>query len=60
MPNLVFRFPAGHYHATPWGNHVNEGLIEWPPSPWRVVRALLATGFSKLGWTERLRPRMNS
>jgi CRISPR-associated protein Csb2 len=52
MPNIVFRFPAGRYHATPWGNHVNEGLIEWPPSPWRIVRALLATGFSKLGWSE--------
>jgi CRISPR-associated protein Csb2 len=52
MVNLVFRFPGGRYHATPWGNHVNEGLIEWPPSPWRIARALLATGFSKLGWRE--------
>ena len=52
MVNLVFRFPGGRYHATPWGNHVNEGLVEWPPSPWRIVRALLATGFSKLGWRE--------
>ena len=54
MPNIVFRFPTGRYHATPWGNHVNEGLVEWPPSPWRIVRALLATGFSKLGWQEPL------
>lgn len=30
---VEFRFPARRYHATPWGNHVNEGLIEWPPSP---------------------------
>lgn len=52
MPNFVFRFPAGRYHATPWGHHVNEGLVEWPPSPWRIVRALLATGFSKLGWRD--------
>jgi len=52
MPNFAFRFPGGRYHATPWGNHVNEGLVEWPPSPWRIVRALLATGFSKLGWRE--------
>jgi CRISPR-associated protein Csb2 len=52
MVNIVFRFPGGRYHATPWGNHVNEGLIEWPPSPWRIVRALIATGFSKLGWSE--------
>ena len=31
------------YHATPWGKHVNEGVPEWPPSPWRLVRALIAT-----------------
>lgn len=50
MPTLILHFPAGRYHATPWGNHVNEGLIEWPPSPWRLLRALIATGYSKLGW----------
>jgi CRISPR-associated protein Csb2 len=48
--SIVFEFPAGRYHATPWGHHVNEGLVEWPPSPWRIVRALLATGYTKLGW----------
>jgi CRISPR-associated protein Csb2 len=47
---LLFEFPAGRYHATPWGHHVNEGLVEWPPSPWRILRALLATGYTKLGW----------
>jgi len=52
MPSIILHFPAGHYHATPWGNHVNEGMIEWPPSPWRLLRALLATGYSKLGWPE--------
>src|SRR6476469_2198519 len=50
MPKIGLRFPAGRYHATPWGNHVNEGLIEWPPSPWRLLRALIATGYTKLGW----------
>jgi CRISPR-associated protein Csb2 len=33
-------FPAGRYHGTPWGRHVNEGVCEWPPSPYRLVRAL--------------------
>lgn len=33
---------AGRYHANPWGRHVNEGAVEWPPSPWRFLRALLA------------------
>ncbi|HEX5271985.1 MAG TPA: type I-U CRISPR-associated protein Csb2 [Gemmataceae bacterium] len=44
MPiTLQFTFPAGRYHATPWGRHVNEGVAEWPPSPWRLLRALVAT-----------------
>lgn len=50
MPTLQIRFPARRYHATPWGHHVNEGLIEWPPSPWRLLRALLATGYTKGLW----------
>lgn len=50
MPTLLLRFPGRRYHATPWGTHVNEGVIEWPPSPWRLLRALLATGYTRLGW----------
>ena len=50
MPTLLLRFPGRRYHATPWGHHVNEGLIEWPPSPWRLLRALLATGYAKCHW----------
>lgn len=41
-------FPAGRYHATPWGAHVNEGHVEWPPSPWRFIRALLSVGYTRL------------
>ena len=37
---IELAFPAGRYHATPWGRHVNEGVCEWPPSPYRLVRAL--------------------
>src|SRR5438093_9632692 len=40
---LELRFPTGRFHATPWGRHVNEGAVEWPPSPWRLLRALIAT-----------------
>ena len=47
---LSFRFPAKRYHATPWDAHVNEGRIEWPPSSWRLMRAMLAVGYTKLGW----------
>lgn len=40
-------FPSGKYHATPWSSHVNEGQVEWPPSPWRILRALIATWHRK-------------
>lgn len=43
MISISFRFLAGRHHATPWGRHVNEGAVEWPPSPWRILRALVAT-----------------
>ncbi len=41
------RFPAGQYHATPWDHQVNEGIVEWPPSPWRILRALISTWYHK-------------
>ena len=40
---LALRFPLGRYHATPWDHTVNEGVTEWPPSPWRLLRALVST-----------------
>lgn len=43
MIAIALKFLAGRYHATPWGRHVNEGAVEWPPSPWRILRALVAT-----------------
>lgn len=43
MVSIELRFPAGRFHATPWDRHVNEGTVEWPPSPWRLMRALVAT-----------------
>lgn len=55
MLALVFRFPAGRYHATPWGRHVNEADVAWPPEPWRVVRALIASYWRKTDrnrWSE--------
>jgi CRISPR-associated protein Csb2 len=52
MPTLQLSFPGGRYHATPHGFHVNEGHIEWPPSPWRLLRAFVAVGFTKLLWSE--------
>lgn len=41
---LCFRFPFGRYAATPWFRSRREhvGNVEWPPSPWRLARALVA------------------
>lgn len=43
MIAIAVRFLTGRFHATPWGRHVNEGVPEWPPHPWRLLRALVAT-----------------
>lgn len=47
MLAIRFQFPGGRYHATPWSRHVNEAEVEWPPSPWRITRALLAVWYRK-------------
>ncbi len=47
MFGLAFRFPAGRYHATPWGRNVNEADVAWPPEPWRILRALVACFWRK-------------
>ncbi len=44
---VAVRFPLGRYHATPWDRSVNEGAVEWPPSPWRLLRALVATWYTR-------------
>lgn len=50
MLALSLTFPAGRYHATPWDRHVNEGAVAWPPEPWRLQRALIAT------WHHKIKP----
>ena len=40
MVTLKITFLAGQFHATPWGRNVNEGVPEWPPSPFRIFRAM--------------------
>jgi CRISPR-associated protein Csb2 len=42
---LIIRqeFPLGRFHATPWRvNPFDDPHGEWPPSPWRLVRAVTA------------------
>jgi len=39
-------FPLGRFHATPWKVFPYEDPHgEWPPSPWRFVRAVLARSY---------------
>lgn len=45
MARVILRqsFPLGRFHATPWRvNPFDDPFGEWPPSPWRLVRAICA------------------
>jgi CRISPR-associated protein Csb2 len=45
MMRIVLRqeFPLGRFHATPWRvNPFDDPHGEWPPSPWRLIRAITA------------------
>lgn len=39
---IKLTFPLGRYHATSAGTTANEAQTEWPPSPWRLSRALVS------------------
>ena len=46
MIAIQITFPWGRYHAHPWGlNPVRLREPEWPPSPWRLLRALASSWF---------------
>lgn len=47
MVTLELHFLTGRYHATAWGSQVNEGIVEWPPSPWRLLRGLISAFYLK-------------
>jgi len=47
MIAIQLQFLTGKLHTTPWGRQVNEGAVEWPPAPWRILRALLAVWRNK-------------
>jgi len=36
---------SGRYGATPWDRSEFEGQVEYPPSPWRLLRAVLHGAF---------------
>jgi CRISPR-associated protein Csb2 len=40
------QFPLGRFHATRWNQGTfGDAYGEWPPSPWRLLRALVARWF---------------
>ena len=52
MIALQIEFVAGQFHANPWDSGTNEGEIEWPPAPWRILRGIVA-GWHRSGAAER-------
>src|SRR5579863_4347751 len=39
-------FPFGRFHATPWKAFpYDDPHGEWPPSPWRLLRAIIARSY---------------
>jgi CRISPR-associated protein Csb2 len=46
MTTIQITFPWGRYYAHPWGiNPTRLREPEWPPSPWRLLRALASAWF---------------
>lgn len=46
MLTLRLTFPWGRYYAHPWGQNPSRITeAEWPPSPWRLLRAIAAAWF---------------
>ena len=39
---ISIRFLTGRAHLHPWQSHHSEGRVEWPPSQWRLLRAIVA------------------
>ncbi len=46
MIHIKIQFHTNQYQACAWGNHHSEGVIDWPPAPWRVLRAIVAGAYN--------------
>lgn len=55
MIGLEVRFLTGRFHGNRWQNAHNEGIAEWPPSPWRLLRALVCAAYD-LGVETQAKP----
>lgn len=55
---IAIQFLTGRAHLHPWQSHHSEGRVEWPPSPWRLLRAVVAVagrGLTSLPHSDELR-----
>jgi len=44
------QFPLGRFHATRWNQGAfGDAYGEWPPSPWRLLRALAPGSLAHVG-----------
>lgn len=46
MIYIKVQFHTNQYQACAWGHHHSEGVIDWPPAPWRLLRAIAAGSYS--------------
>ena len=44
--SISIRFLTGRAHLHPWQAHHSDGRVDWPPAPWRLLRALVAAAGS--------------
>ena len=55
MPTAIgIRLLSECYTACPWDTAHVEGIVEWPPSPWRIYRAIFAGFFLAVGAGEKV------
>ena len=46
MLQIKIQFHTNQYQACAWGNLHAEGVIDWPPAPWRILRAIVAGAYN--------------
>ena len=46
MIHIQVLFHTNRYEACSWNNHHSEGVIDWPPAPFRILRSLVAGSYN--------------
>jgi CRISPR-associated protein Csb2 len=46
MIHIKIQFHTNQYQACAWGNLHAEGVIDWPPAPWRILRSIVAGAYN--------------